>query len=146
MFRNLHTQCIVKIRLPLSKGTEHGHKFWNNIGNEFSISKKFWAMCGFSYQIFIYEGLYAEVIQSKESLYLHTRATDALHYGVLKQNGTYYFLADEVTQKLAARHGHRDPKLDPGSDPMDLDLRSYGIIDPTYIFCREILWDHRSTL
>ena len=29
---------------------------------------------------------------------------------------------------------------------MDLDLGSYGIIDPRSSFCRKILWDHRSEL
>ena len=32
------------------------------------------------------------------------------------------------------------------SDPMDLDPRSYGIIDPSLPFCREIHSDHGSGL
>ena len=36
------------------------------------------------------------------------------------------------------RHARGSRKWIPRSEPMDLDLRSYGIIDPYSSFCREI--------
>ena len=44
------------------------------------------------------------------------------------------------------RHVHGSQKWIPGSDPKDLDLGSYWIIDPDSQVCREIQWDHRSWL
>ena len=35
-------------------------------------------------------------------------------------------------------------KIDPGSDPMDLDLGSVGIIDPAFSFYPEIHWYPKS--
>ena len=43
-----------------------------------------------------------------------------------------------------SRHVHGSQKWIPGSDPKDLDLGSYWIIDPEFQVCREIQWDHRS--
>ena len=39
---------------------------------------------------------------------------------------------------VVVRHARGSRKWIPRSDPMDLDLRSYGIIDPYSSFCREI--------
>ena len=45
---------------------------------------------------------------------------------------------------VADRNGGGSEKMDPGSDPMDLDPRCFQIIDQTMSFCREIHWNHRS--
>ena len=55
-----------------------------------------------------------------------------------------YYVGAGCEDRVVVRRVSGSEKTDLGSDPMNLDIGSVGIIDPAFSFCGGIHWDHKS--